>query len=406
MLSGQYVFELTVTDNSGATGKAQVKITVSASINQPPVANAGLTQTITYPANSVILDGTKSYDADGTIVSYSWAKISGPGSVNIVNGNTATATASGLQPGQYIFELTVTDNKGASATDQVTIIVKSATGNQLPVANAGPDQSILLPLNTANLDGSKSSDPDGSIAGYAWVEVSGPSTATINNGNTATPIVSGLKAGKYIFQLTVTDNTGATAQDQVTITVSNPVSTGMQLIANAGRDTTIVIPATSTSLDGSASTDIGGTITSYEWSQVSGPAPATIASSNGVSTTVNDLIAGQYIFQLTVTDNSGNTATDTVQVTVVNTLKSLEQIILYPNPAQSIVNLRLISDSLGTVRVNIYDMTGRLVFAQESDKEQSFYDKSMDISRLSKGMYTVQVLIGINKTMVAKLVKQ
>ena len=82
---GVYQFELTVTDNKGATGKDTVQITVNAAANISPTANAGGDQTITLPTNTVTLSGSGT-DPDGTISSYSWTKISGPSCIiNITN---------------------------------------------------------------------------------------------------------------------------------------------------------------------------------------------------------------------------------------------------------------------------------------------------------------------------------
>ena len=68
---------LTVTDNSGATGIDIVTITVNGAANQAPIANAGSNISITLPTNSVTLNGSGA-DPDGTIVGYSWTKLSGP----------------------------------------------------------------------------------------------------------------------------------------------------------------------------------------------------------------------------------------------------------------------------------------------------------------------------------------
>lgn len=92
--------------------------------NQPPMANAGIDYVITLPTtptNTVILTGSGA-DPDGTIVSYAWTKISG-NSVSMSGANTATLTLTGIAAGVYVFELTVTDNRGGIAKDQVTVTV-------------------------------------------------------------------------------------------------------------------------------------------------------------------------------------------------------------------------------------------------------------------------------------------
>jgi len=401
--AGTYVFQLTVTDNKGATSSAQVTITVIAA-NQPPVANAGTDQTIQLPTNSVNLDGSKSYDPDGSITAYSWVKVSGPGAVTITNSNTAKPTALGLQQGVYVFQLTVTDNQGATGSDQVTVTVNAAA-NQAPIANAGTNLTVTLPTNTVNLDGTKSYDPDGSIVAYTWSQTSGPSTAAVTNANTATPAVSGLLAGAYVFRLTVTDNQGASGTATVTVTVVNPGQASQPPVADAGNDTTIALPANSVTLDGSGSTDQSGAITSYQWTEMSGPNTAIFSGTTEAVSTASSLVVGEYVFQLTVTNSQGLSSTATVKVDVVNTLKSTQSTLLYPNPAHDVVNLRVIGDSTGMVKVNIFDMSGKLVQMLQMDKETSYIDNPINIANLASGVYAVQVIIG-NQKMVTKLMKQ
>src|SRR5204863_5455088 len=106
-----------------------------------------------------------------------------PTTYTIVNAGTAATGLNGLVQGVYVFRLTVTDNNGATATDNVTVTVNAAN-NQAPTANAGADITITLPTNTATLYGS-GSDPDGTIATYAWARVSGPATFTLANTSSA-----------------------------------------------------------------------------------------------------------------------------------------------------------------------------------------------------------------------------
>lgn len=91
-------------------------------INQPPHSVAGQDQTIILPTNSVTVNGSESYDNDGTIVSYAWSKISG-GSATITSASSASTTITGLSEGTYTFELTVTDDSSATDKDTLQIIV-------------------------------------------------------------------------------------------------------------------------------------------------------------------------------------------------------------------------------------------------------------------------------------------
>jgi hypothetical protein len=275
--------------------------------NLSPAARAGNDTAIVLPVNSIQLNGSASSDADGTISAYLWSKISGPAAGTLTNANTATPTASALAGGVYSYQLTVTDNLGATGKDTVNVVV-----NQRPTANAGPNIIITLPTNTATLSGS-GTDPDGTITAYAWVKIAGPAAGTITNANTATATASDLVTGVYSYQLTVTDNFGATGKDTVNVTV-NPAS-NQPPIANAGADITITLPTNTATLSGSG-TDPDGTIAAYAWIKVAGPAAGTLTNANTATATASALQAGVYSYQLTVTDTLGATGKDTVNVTV------------------------------------------------------------------------------------------
>ena len=88
-----------------------------------PVAIAGSNLTITLPANSTLLDGTASFDPDGSVVAYKWSKLSGPGVISFDTPNSPTTRITGLREGTYEFKLTVVDNKGFGGTNTITIWV-------------------------------------------------------------------------------------------------------------------------------------------------------------------------------------------------------------------------------------------------------------------------------------------
>jgi gliding motility-associated-like protein len=67
----------------------------------------------------------------------------------------------------------------------------------------------------------EASDSDGNIATYLWTQVGGPNTANIVDPGSAITTVEGLVAGVYVFDLTVTDDGGVTASDQVQVTVGD-----------------------------------------------------------------------------------------------------------------------------------------------------------------------------------------
>lgn len=188
--------------------------------NTGPVANAGADQNVTVN-NQVTLNGAGSTDSDGTIVTYSWTQTGG--TAVTLSGTGSNRTFTPTTTGSRTFQLTVTDDDGATASDTVVINV-NPVGNQGPTANAGADQNVTVD-NMVTLNGSGSSDSDGTIASYSWTQISGPTVTLAGTGasRTFTPT----STGTYVFGLTVTDNGGLTsAQDSVTVNVTGAVTGG------------------------------------------------------------------------------------------------------------------------------------------------------------------------------------
>ncbi|PSR56915.1 hypothetical protein AHMF7605_27170 [Adhaeribacter arboris] len=110
--------------------------------------------------------------------------------------------------------------QGTANTITFTVVNSTNAANKAPVANAGPDKAITLPLNEVTLIGS-GTDTDGTISSYTWKQVSGPSTATFSSKTVASPTISHLFAGKYQFTLTVKDDKNlSSSQDYVTVNVN------------------------------------------------------------------------------------------------------------------------------------------------------------------------------------------
>ena len=137
----------------------------------------------------MVLDGSASSDPDGTIVSHAWTQTSGT-TVSLQDAGTSTPEfdAPSTNADQTLtFRLLVTDNNGATHTDTVDIGVLAALiriNRQLP--GAGADQSNIAAGARVVLDGSASSDPDGTIVSHAWTQTSG-TTVSLQDAGTSTP---------------------------------------------------------------------------------------------------------------------------------------------------------------------------------------------------------------------------
>lgn len=110
----------------------------------------------------------------------------------------------------------------ADATYSPVSTVTQVT-NTAPSVNAGTDQNLAEGTTSATLTGT-ASDTDGSIASYAWTRISGPNTPTIVSPSAASTSVTGMIAGTYVFRLTVTDNLGAIATDDISVTIAAAAS--------------------------------------------------------------------------------------------------------------------------------------------------------------------------------------
>jgi hypothetical protein len=335
--------------------------------NNPPTANAGRDQTV-REHDLVTLDGSRSTDSDGgTIASYTWTQTAGPSvELNLDRPAQPTFIAPPVtQDTSLTFSLVVTDNSGtaSSATDTVNILVKNLPANLRPTANAGPDRTVNQNA-TITLDGSASSDRDGSIEYYQWTQTSGPLVVmneidehVAHQKVLFTAPNFGPNGATMVFRLTVFDTDGATARDTVNVKVNGgeqqqnatqPITTAtapnaeqnqtnqepitttadaeqnqtnQEPTADAGADRT-VNEGDAVKLDGSASTDPDSDTLTYGWIQTADTAAATLRDASSATPTLTAPDVGTngdtLTFELTVNDGNGHTATDTVKVLVKN----------------------------------------------------------------------------------------
>ena len=207
--SGVYTVALVVNDGSvDSTPPARVQVTVT---NTAPVA------VLSGPATGFKLtpltwNGSASSDANGDALSYRWSFGDGSSAITSTPGTTHSFAA----VGSYHVTLTVNDGEADSPSVSADIVIQS----QPPVANAGPDQTVVQRASVG-LNGGASSDPDGTIAGVRWVQVAGPAV-TLSGSTTLSPSFAAPKVQAnttLTFELTVTDNDGVSSSDRVDVNV-------------------------------------------------------------------------------------------------------------------------------------------------------------------------------------------
>ncbi|MHA2193808.1 MAG: PKD domain-containing protein, partial [Candidatus Thorarchaeota archaeon] len=195
------------TDRDGATDYEEVLIG-SNPLNAPPIAYFGLDRKV-YRDVDIQLDGSESYDVDGTVEDYFWI-FEGP--ISLTLGDPWEPMIRFYQLGEWDVTLRVTDDDGETGESTLTFTVV----NQPPTADAGPDQSVFSGFNVDFQATPGSSDPDGSIVSYEWNFMDG----TTGSGQSTSHVFDA--AGTYYVTLTVTDNDGGRDTDTVIITAETP----------------------------------------------------------------------------------------------------------------------------------------------------------------------------------------
>ena len=300
--TGVHTITLEVADEDEQTATDDVIITVIDPNNVLPTADAGEDQTINDndgdDSVDVSFDGANSFDTDGAIESYVWR----------ANGEEIASEVSITQSfstGVYTIELTVTDDDGGTDSDSFTLTVVDPDNNP-PVANAGDDIFVidenLDAVEDILLDGSLSTDSDGMIATYQWIE----NDIVIG---TEEELEITLPLGEHNITLKTTDDDGVSSTDEMIVIVNQlPVAdAGEEILVSDSDDNgnhQVV-------LDASNSSDSDGTLSAYSWVYDN----AEIGTQQSISYVFD---VGVHIVTLKVTDNFGSTATDMVTIYVAS----------------------------------------------------------------------------------------
>ena len=303
----------TVTFNDSSKAYTVTKV---GSTHIPPVANAGPAQTIVSATPvAVTLNGNASTDSDGNIVSYAWAE-----SINGAWQAVATGvspTLSNVTVGTHTYQLTVTDNMGTTGTAQVVVTVGPAgfTSVYKQVYVRGTNNawgSALMTLVANNTWQLTTTFGATSSEGFKF-DINGDWSLNFGSGS-----IAGI-ATQSGGNITVTQGAGSYTisfnDSSKAYTVTKVGSAPTPPVANAGSNQTLVssIPV-SVTLNGSASTDAKGTITSYAWAELVNGSWVPVAT--GVNPTLTNVSVGVHTYQLTVTDNLGASGTAQVVVTI------------------------------------------------------------------------------------------
>ncbi|XP_063341231.1 dyslexia-associated protein KIAA0319 [Pelmatolapia mariae] len=222
---------------------------------------------------------------------------------------TSDLTTSTLSAASFNPTTAATESAASASVSQV------GGSNRGPVAVVGPDRSLSLPVSSLLLNGSGSSDDSG-IVSYRWEAVSGPSGLRLDDADQPVATASGVRAGRYTFRLTVSDQEGAT--DSASLTVKVPEASSFLPVAHASGSHSLTLPNNSLVLRGSV-TNADQTTVHFLWTRDSqSPAAGDVlyGSDTQPSLYLANLVEGTYLFQLKVTNAQGRSGSATATVEV------------------------------------------------------------------------------------------
>ncbi|CAL2108721.1 hypothetical protein T190115A13A_90067 [Tenacibaculum sp. 190524A02b] len=448
---GSYTIKVEVTDDKGAKAKDEVTITVKEKVdNEVPQVN------ITSLSNGQVIEqetlfsimlSADATDSDGTIASIQFS-VNG---TNLPQGNNISWLPNAF--GSYTIKVEVTDDKGAKATNEVIITVKEKIANEAPqvtITSLSDGQLVEQETLSSIVLSANAVDSDGTIASVQF-SVDG---INLSQGNDISWLPSAF--GSYTIKVEVIDNKGAKATDEITITVKQKVNNEVpQVTITSLSNGQVIEQETLSSITLSANaTDSDGTIASIQFS-VDG---TNLSSGNTISWL--PAFFKRYTIKVEVIDDKGAKASDEINVTIkekttgggcnniqiwdanteykvkgiqvahkgniyeskwwtkneepgtggpwgpwnlISSCSSFSEILVYPNPAQNIVNITIDSSSFS--KITLQEVSGSYKKVLENNNRQVKGKKQLNynLSGAPKGIYLLKI-ISSNKVTTKKII--
>ena len=320
-------FQLVVGDGRAESLPFVVRVDVGSPPNAAPEAVVDADAITVFTADTVVLDASASTDDDGDPLLFSWVQIAGDGTdepVNLVDSDQAVASFTAPNvPQRLFFRLLVSD--GISDSAPLVVRVDVLERPDLPPTVVVVDADIVVNINqTVVLDASGSLDPEGRPLSFRWEQViDGGVPVNVNGALTAVASFTAPDtATRLFFRLFVSDGTNEAPPAVVRVDVEAPPP-NLFPTSLAGSDATQVQSGAVVNLTGSASFDPDGTVATFRWSLLAGPADGlaifTPSSADIADPQVQVIGRGSYFIGLVVVDDEGgSSAIATVRIDALN----------------------------------------------------------------------------------------
>jgi hypothetical protein len=133
-----------------------------------------------------------------------------------LSGRAASLVTPALAPGRHEFTARYRgDGDDLASASGSPVVVQANAPRRPPTANAGRDQSPFA-ATTVQLTGT-GTDPDGGPLTFAWRQLEGPALSLVGASTATLSFTTPRPLARFTFQLTVTDETGLSASDQVVV---------------------------------------------------------------------------------------------------------------------------------------------------------------------------------------------
>ncbi len=361
---------ITLVVENGNGDQAMDIVTITVVDAGMPVADAGDNQSVSVQEENlpvlISLDGSGSYDPDGSIVEYSWADYTGEIA-------TAPNTQVMLNPGRHVFTLTITDDDGKTDSDEVVVEVEKEIGGGNLILTPDCVDDFTVEVSSDKTNPTLTFIPNGEGIGnsvlylfYSTDQTQFPSVPA-NNATPNEPFQIQASEGEVIY-FSYTFNTPVGEKNTLNCLLSFEVGSSSVVVVNppvadAGDDLVVEDVddngVETVMLDGSGSTGTDGAITGYSW-WLNGSEIAT-----GVNPSV-ELPLGIHEIYLKVEDENGSIGTDVVSIEVSNdiysgiVIENAEELHIFSNGERAFIETNVSVNGI----LRIIGISGQMVFNQ------------------------------------------